>query len=64
MNGDRKRLARKVNDEFFLPGKEKAPVQPVSSNEEMTRLIRMLDASPDLVGPLLQMAQIAGAKLN
>ena len=63
MNDDRKRLARKVNDEFLLPQKEKAPDQPVP-NERMTQLIQMLNASPDLVGPLLQMTQIMGGKIN
>ena len=63
MNDDRKRLARKVNDEFLLPQKEKAPDQPVP-NEGMTQLIQMLNASPDLVGPLLQMTQIMGGKIN
>ena len=63
MNDDRKRLARKVNDEFLLPQKEKAPDQPVP-NEGMAQLIQMLNASPDLVGPLLQMTQIMGGKIN
>ena len=63
MNDDRKRLARKVNDEFFLSKKETAPEQQ-SANEGMAQLIQMLNASPDLVGPLLQMTQIMGAKLN
>ena len=63
MNYDRKRLARKVNDEFFLSKKETAPEQQ-SANEGMTQLIQMLNASPDLVGPLLQMTQIMGTKLN
>ena len=63
MNDDRKRLARKVNDEFFLSKKETAPEQQ-SANEGMAQLIQMLNASPDLVGPLLQMTQIMGTKLN
>ena len=63
MNDDRKRLARKVNDEFLLPQKEKASDQ-AAPTEGMTQLIQMLNASPDLVGPLLQMTQIMGAKIN
>lgn len=63
MNDDRKRLAQKVNDEFFLPKIEKASGQ-AATNEGMTKLIQMLNASPDLVGPLLQMSQIIGGKIN
>ena len=63
MNDDRKRLARKVNDEFFLSDKRTEPGQ-LSSDKGMTQLIQMLNASPDLIEPLLQMTQIMGTKIN
>lgn len=60
MNDDRKRLARKMNDEFFGE-EEKAAVQPPMT-ESMAQLIQLLQTSPEIAAPLLQMSQILGAK--
>ena len=63
INDDRKRLAQKVNDEFFLSIIEESPNQ-TAANEEMAQLIQILNESPELVGPLLKMTQIMGATIK
>ena len=62
MNDDRKRLARKMNDEFFLET-EKAAAQPPMS-ESMAQLMQLLQTSPEIAAPLLQMSQILGTKVT
>ena len=56
---DRKHLARKMDERFFSQGKaqEKAAAQP-PMNESMAQLMQLLQSSPDIAGPLLQMSQI------
>lgn len=65
MNDDRKRLAKKMNDQFFSPlhaeRKEKAADEP-PINESMKQLIQLLNRSPELADHLLQMSQLLSAK--
>ena len=65
MNDDRKRLARKMNDQFFSPlhteAKEKAADKPPMT-ESMEQLIQLLNRSPELADHLLQMSQLLSSK--
>ena len=55
---DRKSLAKKVNEQFLQPErKEKAAVQ-IAPALTQVQLIQLLQSSPELAGPLLQMYQI------
>ena len=58
MTDDRKSLAKKVNEQFLQPErKEKAAVQ-IAPALTQVQLIQLLQSSPELAGPLLQMYQI------
>ena len=63
MNDDRRRLARKMDDQIFATDfseeKKKAAQPPM--DESMEKLMQLLQSSPDIAGPLLQMLQILGA---
>ena len=65
MNDDRKRLAKKMNDQFFSPlhteAKEKAVDEPPMT-ESMEQLIQLLKSSPEIIEPLLQMSQLLSSK--
>lgn len=59
MNDDRKRLARKMDDQFFTADAGQKKVQPPKS-PEVAQLLELIQVSPDIAGPLLQMSQILG----
>ena len=65
MNDDRKRLAKKMNDQFFSPleteTKETAADKP-PMNTSIEQLMQLLNDSPELADHLLQMSQLLGAK--
>ncbi len=65
MNDDRKRLAKKMNDQFFSPlhteAKEKA-ADELPMTESMEQLIQLLKSSPEIIEPLLQMSQLLSSK--
>ena len=65
VDADRRHLARKMNEEFFKPPQEKreAADQP-PMDESMKKLMELLQNSPDIAGPLLQMSQILGGQNN
>ena len=65
VDADRRHLARKMNEEFFKPPqtKREASDQP-PMDESMKKLMELLQNSPDIAGPLLQMSQILGGQNN
>lgn len=62
MNDDRKRLAKKMNDHFFLTTETKKAVDEPPMNASMEQLIQLLKSSPEIVEPLLQMSKAFGVK--
>jgi len=59
MNGDRKNLAHRIEKDFF------ARHETHSSTDEATQqLLRLIQTSPEIVAPLLQMSEILGKKNN
>ena len=60
MNDDRKRLAAKMDSQFFAV-EEKEAVSPVT-DPAVAALMQLMKNSPELAAPLLQMSQILGAR--
>jgi len=63
MNDDRKRLARKMDEQFFTAkGKQEAPAPPAKPpvNTTVIQLMALLQSSPEITEPLLQMSKILG----
>lgn len=54
-NGDRKRLAKKMDAQFFSPNK-------TTLNESSQQIVQLLEKSPDLADLLLQMTRVLGEK--
>lgn len=61
MNGDRKRLARKM-DTLFFAMEEPPSTQKPALNESSRQIIQLLEKSPDLADLLLQMTKVLGDK--
>ena len=61
MDEDRKRLARKMDDEFFNASDESNETQDTAIGEA-EQLMQMLKGSPKLAEHLLQMTQLLRAK--
>ena len=61
MNDDRKRLAAKMDSQFFAV-EEKEAVSPVT-DPAVAALMQLMKNSPELDAPLLQMSQILGARV-
>ena len=59
MNDDRKRLAAKMDSQFFAV-EEKEAASPVT-DPAVAALMQLMKNSPELAAPLLQMSQILGA---
>lgn len=57
MNDDRKRLARKMDAEFFSPA-EKKEAAPGIENDAAAQLMQMIQSSPELAEHLLQMTKL------
>jgi hypothetical protein len=61
MNNDRRRLAQQMDKQFFAsissPETKTAPA-PQPMDDSMRQLMQMLNDSPELAGPLLQMSKI------
>lgn len=55
MNGGRKRLAKKMDAQFFSPNK-------TTLNESSQQIVQLLEKSPDLADLLLQMTKVLGEK--
>ena len=60
MNDDRKRLAAKMDSQFFAV-EEKEAASPVT-DPAVAALMQLMKNSPELAAPLLQMSQILGAR--
>ena len=61
MDEDRKRLARKMDDEFFNTSDESNETQDTATGAA-EQLMQMLKGSPELAEHLLQMTQLLRAK--
>ena len=61
MNEDRKRLARKMDSEFFQPSEESQETESTAS-DAAAQLMQLLKGSPELAEHLLQMTQLLRAK--
>ena len=63
VDADRRHLARKMDEQFFKQPKAKkeAADQP-PMDESMKKLMELLQNSPNIAGPLLQMSQILGGQ--
>lgn len=59
MNDDRKRLARKMDEQFFTQ-KEKQETATPPANATVVQLMALLQSSPEIAEPLLQMSKILG----
>ena len=59
MNDDRKRLAAKMDSQFFAV-EEKEATSPVT-DPAVAALMQLMKNAPELAAPLLQMSQILGA---
>ena len=60
MNDDRKRLAAKMDAQFFSVEEKEAA--STTTDPAVTALIQLMKNSPELATPLLQMSQILGAR--
>jgi integrase len=60
MDEDRKRLARKMDSQFFGAVPQKNSFS--GENADVKMLLELLNSAPELAAPLLQMTQIMGAK--
>ena len=60
MNDDRKRLAAKMDTQFFAV--EEKDNASVTLDPAVEALMQLMKNSPELAAPLLQMSQILGAK--
>ena len=63
VDADRRHLARKMDEQFFTPpqAKKEAADQP-PMDESMKKLMELLQNSPNIAGPPLQMSQILGGQ--
>ena len=61
MNEDRKRLARKMDSEFFNNSDE-SPETQCAEHDAAGQLMMLLNSSPELADHLLQMTQLLRAK--
>jgi hypothetical protein len=65
MNDDRRRLAQQMDTQFFSsvsPSETKTAPAPQPMDDSMRQLVQMLNDSPELARPLLQMSEIFRAK--
>jgi integrase len=65
MNDDRRRLAQQMDTQFFSsvsPSETKTAPAPQPTDDSMRQLVQMLNDSPELARPLLQMSEIFRAK--
>jgi hypothetical protein len=65
MNDDRRRLAQQMDTLFFSsvsPSETKTAPAPQPMDDTMRQLVQMLNDSPELARPLLQMSEIFRAK--
>lgn len=68
MNDDRRRLARKVDEEFFsapctIPKTEETAPQP-SMDESTQKAMKLLQNSPNMAEAFLKMAELFGGNLS
>jgi len=61
MNGDRKRLAKRM-DTLFFSSEVCASSSKATLNESSQQIIQLLEKSPDLADLLLQMTKVLGDK--
>ena len=63
VDADRRHLARKMDEQFFKhPGVKKEAADQPPMDESMKKLMELLQNSPNIAGPLLQMSQILGGQ--